>query len=140
MRLLSGLVERQRLLDAVAVEGVVEVEGPRDVVLGGLRRRRLGGDAVGQPELLLDATEPLRLGSDRVGERLERVGELREPVGDWGEVSKDDAALNEEALRDGSRLLSVYKLADQTKIWIITEAADDEAKREATTILLPSEY
>lgn len=79
-------------------------------------------------------------------EALKKAGHMpdefirRHHVGDWGEVSKDDAALNEEALRDGSRLLSVYKLADQTKIWIITEAADDEAKREATTILLPSEY
>jgi hypothetical protein len=26
------------------------------------------------------------------------------------------------------------------KIWIITEAADDDGQREATTILLPDEY
>jgi hypothetical protein len=63
--LLSGLVERQRLLDAVAIEGVVEVEGPGHLVVGlGLRRRRLGGDAVRQAELLLDAPESLRLAGD----------------------------------------------------------------------------
>lgn len=39
-----------------------------------------------------------------------------------------------------SRLLSAYLLKDGTKIWIITEAADDNGKREATTILLPEEY
>lgn len=60
--------------------------------------------------------------------------------GDWGIVDAEDAALNDEALKDGSRLLSAYRLKDGTKIWIITEAADDNGKREATTILLPEEY
>jgi hypothetical protein len=48
--------------------------------------------------------------------------------------------LNDESLKDGSRLLSAYLLKDGTKIWIITEAEDDNGKREATTILLPEEY
>ena len=60
--------------------------------------------------------------------------------GDWGIVDAEDAALNDESLKDGSRLLSAYLLKDGTKIWIITEAEDDNGKREATTILLPEEY
>ena len=59
---------------------------------------------------------------------------------DWGDVDAEDAALNDEALKDGSRLLSAYRLKDGTKIWVITEAEDDNGKRVATTILLPEEY
>ena len=58
----------------------------------------------------------------------------------WGIVDAEDAALNDESLKDGSRLLSAYLLKDGTKIWIITAAEDDNGKREATTILLPEEY
>ena len=60
-------------------------------------------------------------------------------AGDWGVVDADKAA-NDEALRDGSRLLSAYVLKTGIKIWIITEAADDDGKREVTTVLLPEEY
>lgn len=63
----------------------------------------------------------------------------RHAKGDWGDVDAEDAALNDEALKDGSRLLSAYKLKDGTKIWVITEAESDNG-REATTILLPEEY
>jgi hypothetical protein len=38
-------------------------------------------------------------------------------------------------------LLSAYVLKDgKTKIWLITEAEDDNGNRAATTGLLPSEY
>jgi len=47
---------------------------------------------------------------------------------------------NDEALRDGSRLLSAYTVAEGIKVWIITEAADDDGHRAATTLLLPEEY
>ena len=60
--------------------------------------------------------------------------------GDWGQVSPPDACANNQALRDGSRLLSSYQLNDQQNVWVITEAEDDEGNREATTFLLPSEY
>lgn len=59
----------------------------------------------------------------------------RHSIGDWGDVSPDDAKANAEALRFGARLLSSYQLADDVHIWIITEA-----DRSATTVLLPSEY
>ncbi len=60
--------------------------------------------------------------------------------GDWGDLSDDDKRLNDEALNDGSRILSAYHTSKGTKIWIITEATDDEGNRPATTILLPDEY
>lgn len=61
-------------------------------------------------------------------------------TGDWGEVCPDDKRLNDEAVKDGSRILSAYRTAKGERIWIITEAADETGKREATTILLPDEY
>jgi hypothetical protein len=65
----------------------------------------------------------------------------RHIVGDWGEeLCQEDRLLNDQALIDGSRLLSAYRLTDGTKIWIITEAVGDNGKREATTCLLPEEY
>src|SRR5262245_48438508 len=57
--------------------------------------------------------------------------------GDWGEVPPEDRQANEHALRDGSRLLSAYKTLLGVRIWIITEATDDNGSRAATTILLP---
>jgi hypothetical protein len=60
----------------------------------------------------------------------------RHARGDWGTICDADKRLNDRALKDGTRLLSVYVLRDgRTKIWIITEA-----DRSATTILLPEEY
>ena len=61
---------------------------------------------------------------------------------DWGsDLCSEDKELNDEALIDGSRLLSSYLLKDgKTKLWIITEAADENGKRIATTVLLPSDY
>ena len=61
---------------------------------------------------------------------------------DWGDLSDEDKRLNDEALHDGSRILSAYILEKtDVKIWIITEAADDEnGERSATTALLPEEY
>ena len=60
--------------------------------------------------------------------------------GDWGNLSADDRALNDEAVQDGSRILSAYVTRAGEKIWVITEAVDDRGHRSATTILLPDEY
>jgi hypothetical protein len=60
--------------------------------------------------------------------------------GDWGDLDEEDRQANEQALVDGSRLLSAYRLKDQTKVWAITEAVGENGHREATTFLLPSEY
>lgn len=58
----------------------------------------------------------------------------RQERGDWGDVDIEDAMANEQALIDGGRLMSVYKLEIGT-VWVITEA-----DRSATTLLLPEEY
>lgn len=61
--------------------------------------------------------------------------------GDWGDdLSEEDRRLNDDALIDGSRLLSAYRTLKGVKLWIITEAQDDEGHRAATTLLLPEEY
>jgi hypothetical protein len=80
-------------------------------------------------------------------EALEKCGDnlwvylSRHLAADWGCVDAEDKALNDEALKDGSRLLSSYVLKDgTTKIWLITEAEDDTGNRAATTGILPSEY
>ena len=64
----------------------------------------------------------------------------RHVSGDWGDLDDEDRRLNDEALTDGSRLLSAYNLRSGVRIWIITEAADDNGHRAATTLLLPDEY
>ena len=63
----------------------------------------------------------------------------RHIAGDWGEVDAQDWKLNDQALLDGSRILS-YRTLKGTKIWVITEATDDKRQRAATTILLPEDY
>lgn len=60
--------------------------------------------------------------------------------GDWGEVCDEDKMLNDQALVDGSRLLSAFRTLRNTRIWVITEAKDDQGHRAATTLLLPEEY
>ena len=60
---------------------------------------------------------------------------IRHIVGDWGDLCLDDWNLNNEAVRDGHRVLSRYQSTDGTWFWIITEW-----DRSVTTILLPLEY
>jgi hypothetical protein len=60
--------------------------------------------------------------------------------GDWGCVSAGDRSLNDQAVADGSRILSVYRTLTGVEVWVITEATDDQGQRAATTILLPDEY
>ncbi len=60
--------------------------------------------------------------------------------GDWGKVDAEDWSLNDQALLDGSRILSAYQTLRGVKIWIITEAVGDDGRRASTCILLPDEY
>lgn len=55
--------------------------------------------------------------------------------GDWGDLCDEDKQSNELALKNGGRLLSVYRLRTGSKIWIITEW-----DRSVTTVLLPEDY
>jgi hypothetical protein len=59
---------------------------------------------------------------------------------DWGDMCEEDRLLNDEAIVDGSRLFSSFKTRNGVKLWVITEAKDDDGVRRATTILLPEEY
>ena len=74
-------------------------------------------------------------------------------AGDWGECHPDDVQVNNDALRDGLRVMSVHRLplaekpkpaegasaplvdTEDDRVWVITEA-----DRSVTTILLPEEY
>jgi hypothetical protein len=64
----------------------------------------------------------------------------RHVSGDWGDLDAEDRSLNDAALTDGSRILSAYTTTNGERLWVITEAADDNGQRSPTTILLPSEY
>jgi hypothetical protein len=64
----------------------------------------------------------------------------RHAAGDWGIVSKEDWAANDLAIREGTRLLSVYRSTADLKFYVLTEAANGKGVRERTTVLLPSEY
>ncbi len=64
----------------------------------------------------------------------------RHVIGDWGIVCEDDKEANDQSLIDGSRILSAYRTSKGVKLWVITEAVDDEGNRAATTVLLPDEY
>lgn len=54
---------------------------------------------------------------------------------DWGTICKADWEKNDQALKNGERILSAYRAQNGTKFWIITEC-----DRSCTTVLLPSEY
>ena len=59
----------------------------------------------------------------------------RHVAGDWGDVCAEDAAANDRALKESTRVLSSYTAESRKKIWVITEA-----DRSSTTMLLPEEY
>ena len=59
----------------------------------------------------------------------------RHQSGDWGDLTAEDQAANNTAMIEDSRILSLYRSANGTTFWIITEA-----DRSATTILLPDDY
>lgn len=60
---------------------------------------------------------------------------LRHHQGDWGEMTEEDKAENEFSVDKELRIFSSYRISDDEKVWIITEA-----DRSVTTLLLPSEY
>ncbi|MGD7197275.1 hypothetical protein ACQCQP_16010 [Ralstonia pseudosolanacearum] len=60
---------------------------------------------------------------------------LKHVAGDWGIVSDDDRQQNDLSIAAGLRLISLYRLPDQTRILVITEW-----DRSITTILLPEDY
>ena len=79
--------------------------------------------------------------TERACAELQSTGQTPEQVlarhcfGDWGELEKDDWERNDHALENALRLLSAYRLRNNTQIWVITEW-----DRSSTIILLPDEY
>jgi hypothetical protein len=60
----------------------------------------------------------------------------RHVAADWGDqIAPEDRKANDDALRDGGRLLSGYNVNQRERIWIITEA-----DRSVTTLMIPEEY
>jgi hypothetical protein len=65
----------------------------------------------------------------------------RHAAGDWGEISEDDQAANDEAARTGDgRLFSSYLTADYGKLWIITDDIRGEGEGPLTTVMFPEDY
>jgi len=64
----------------------------------------------------------------------------RHVAGDWGDIAPEDRGLNEADLLTGDRLLSVYNVTEGVRVWIITEAADENGYRHVTTLLRPDDY
>ena len=63
------------------------------------------------------------------------TGIQRHQAGDWGDVDADDAAANDQALVERTRILSAYHAGNGTKFWLITEA-----DRSHTTVLMPEDF
>jgi len=72
---------------------------------------------------------------------------------DWGDLDDDDKEMNDLAIDSGDRIFSAYNLPKkfkknafgsfgqtEQKIWVISDPANQQGKREVTTVLFPSEY
>lgn len=68
--------------------------------------------------------------------RMMKVSNLlsRHKNEDWGDVCEEDKEINNNAVKNGERVLSSYTV-DGEKLWVITEW-----DRSVTTVLFPSEY
>ena len=63
------------------------------------------------------------------------LGIQRHQAGDWGNLTEEDRMANDQALVQGTRIVSAYNAGNGTRFWIITEA-----DRSVTTVLLPEDY
>ena len=84
------------------------------------------------------------LGSPSVAQRMHDDHEfaawvskclIRHNACDWGDVTKEDAELNNVAVSKNARVLSVYNHKVFPTIWLVTEG-----DRSSTSIIFPSEY
>lgn len=85
---------------------------------------------LGQVLLTPGASEALEEAGQMPHEFLSRHARLEQ-----GELSAEDHKENLFSVDKPLRIFSAFKTANGVKLWVITEAT-----REATTILLPSEY
>lgn len=79
--------------------------------------------------MVITANASLRLSTEEVFTAM-----CRHASGDWGNLCPEDTLANDDAVRNGDRLLSAYGKGDQ-RFWIITEG-----DRSVTTVLLPEDY
>lgn len=63
----------------------------------------------------------------------------RHERGDWGDICEEDRATNEESVKNGRQITSVYKI-DSKELWVITDPVDYNGMRTFTTLLLPEDY
>lgn len=59
--------------------------------------------------------------------------------GEWGVLSDADAAANDRAVEDGSRILSCFAV-EERQVFVITDAADADGVRSATCLLFAEDY
>lgn len=59
---------------------------------------------------------------------------FRHGMREWGDLDAEDRKANEDAIKNGERIVSVYHTQDE-KIYVITEW-----DRSMTTVLLADEY
>ncbi|MCD6322810.1 MAG: hypothetical protein J7L77_07260 [Clostridiales bacterium] len=98
---------------------------------------------INQPKFKLGTTVATPGAIDALEKSNERPESFlkRHLMGSWGDVCKEDAQANDDAVaHEGNpdkqmRVLSSYKTNRNQTIWIITEW-----DRSVTTLLLPSEY
>jgi hypothetical protein len=64
----------------------------------------------------------------------------RHAADDWGELSEDDRAANDEAARSGDeRLFSSYATTEHGTLWIITDDIRGEGEGPTTTVMFPED-
>ena len=59
--------------------------------------------------------------------------------GEYGQLDEEDRQANDGALIHGGRIVSVF-VVEGERIYAITDSADDQGVRHATTLLFPREY
>ncbi len=47
---------------------------------------------------------------------------IRHQLGDWGEISRQERAVNDSAARQGVEVMSVFRLSSGNKLWVRTSA------------------
>ena len=80
--------------------------------------------------LVITTNAAIRLRQQEVFDALRQYAQC-----DWGDVVDEDWRMNDEAVKNGDRLVSAYHDSNKEKFYIITEA-----DRSATTVLLPEDY
>ena len=143
MNLISVYTREQAIEDGVLMrldefisnqqEGMTLNERMRfSEAMGEIRQNRIAKVALG--ELVITAAATGKLDASTAIKCL-----MRHEAGDWGELCEEDWEANENALKDGSRLFSVYEVDRENEnnalFYVITEW-----NREATTILLSEDY